>query len=140
MTDSEMVPAQSSLGQVIAAWWSLLIFDLLLHVGGLRAVMGTLRTLERRRRLVGNEATHAATASICMAVARARLVYPRHAFCVQSAAATTGLLRLAGLPGDFVIGVRRMPFAAHAWVEVGDRVVMNHEPHRMHIYHPIERC
>jgi hypothetical protein len=42
----------------------------------------------------------------------------RYSYCVQRASSAATLLRLRGYPAVIVIGVRRPPFEAHAWVEV----------------------
>jgi hypothetical protein len=49
------------------------------------------------------------------------------------------LMRLRGWPAELVLGVRRMPFAAHAWVEVRGRVV-NDDPRVQRQYSVLERC
>jgi hypothetical protein len=38
-----------------------------------------------------------------------------------------------------VIGAQQMPFKAHAWVEVGSRVV-NDKPYTPEIYQVLDRC
>jgi Transglutaminase-like superfamily len=45
------------------------------------------------------------------------------AMCLRRAGAAVCLLRLRGVPSTLVIGVQRLPFAAHAWAEVDGRVV-----------------
>jgi hypothetical protein len=62
-------------------------------------------------------------AAVCRAMDRACAVYPRQALCLQRSAATTGLLRDYGVPAVLVVGARKHPFRAHAWVEVGGLVV-----------------
>lgn len=73
---------------------------------------------------VGNKAQHCeAEREICDAVDRATTWYPKQAMCLQRSATTACLLRERGIPAQMVIGCRRIPFKAHAWVEVGGRVV-----------------
>ncbi|MFD0849717.1 lasso peptide biosynthesis B2 protein [Sphingosinicella xenopeptidilytica] len=43
--------------------------------------------------------------------------------CLPRAAAILGLMLRKGASGDFVIGLSLHPFRAHAWIQVGDRVV-----------------
>lgn len=52
------------------------------------------------------------------AVERACRVICRYDYCVQRASSAATLLRLRGHDAVLVIGVRRPPFEAHAWVEV----------------------
>ncbi|PYL81044.1 MAG: lasso peptide biosynthesis B2 protein [Verrucomicrobia bacterium] len=43
--------------------------------------------------------------------------------CLEKSATLVLMLRRLGFPAELVIGCRRMPFASHAWVEVGGDVV-----------------
>lgn len=52
------------------------------------------------------------------AIERACRPICRRDYCVQRAASAATLLRLHGHEAVIVIGVRRPPFEAHAWVEV----------------------
>lgn len=65
--------------------------------------------------------------------------YLKRAWCLQRSAVTTYLLRLRGIPAELVIGVRELPFLAHAWVEVGGEVV-NDRSMVQKFYKEIERC
>lgn len=61
------------------------------------------------------------------ALNRAHTLYLSRTWCLQRAAALACLLRLRGIDAALVIGVQKMPFYAHAWVEV-DGSVVNDEP------------
>ncbi|HEV3089034.1 MAG TPA: lasso peptide biosynthesis B2 protein [Candidatus Elarobacter sp.] len=50
--------------------------------------------------------------------------------CLARSLALFRFLRLAGVPAAHVIGVRRIPFEAHAWVEVDGRPVLDDSPSR----------
>jgi hypothetical protein len=78
-------------------------------------------------------------ARISAAVDAASAFYFKRAWCLQRSAAATCLLRLRGFPAQLVIGVKRMPFLAHAWVEIEGRVV-NDDPLVCGAYEEIERC
>ncbi|MFN3326169.1 MAG: lasso peptide biosynthesis B2 protein [Bryobacteraceae bacterium] len=65
--------------------------------------------------------------------------YPRETRCLHRSAALTCLLRCEGVPAFLVIGIRRHPFRAHAWVEVGDRVV-NDKTGVRSVYEELDRC
>lgn len=75
-----------------------------------------LRSKERRDQptLIGE---------ICSAVEKACVWYPKKALCLQRSAVTTCILRSYGVPARMVVGVRPMPFLAHAWVEAEGSVV-----------------
>ena len=59
---------------------------------------------------------------VCEAVKRAASWYPRQSVCLQRSVVTTCLLRQRGIAAEFVIGCRKFPFGAHAWVEVDGEV------------------
>lgn len=59
---------------------------------------------------------------VCAAVKRAASWYPRQSVCLQRSVITTCLLRQSGVAADLVFGCRKIPFAAHAWVEVAGEV------------------
>lgn len=75
---------------------------------------------------------------ICSAVDLACMWYPKRALCLQRSAATTCLLRSHGVPAHMVIGAQKLPFKAHAWVEV-DRQVVNDKPYMPEIYTVLDR-
>jgi hypothetical protein len=59
--------------------------------------------------------------------------------CLQRSAATACLLRRYCVEAHMVIGAQQMPFKAHAWVEVGGRVV-NDKPYVAEMYSVLDRC
>jgi hypothetical protein len=56
-------------------------------------------------------------------VTRAMTWYPKQAMCLQRSAVLACLLRANGIYAQMVIGCQKLPFLAHAWVEVDDQVV-----------------
>jgi hypothetical protein len=76
---------------------------------------------------------------ICQAVSIACIWYPKQVFCLQRSAAATKLLRRHGIPAEMVIGAKRMPLRAHAWVEVEGRVVSD-KPEVQTDYLVMDRC
>jgi len=80
-----------------------------------------------------------ALARICLAVDTACVWYWKEVLCLQRSAATTCLLKSAGLPARMVIGTQRMPFKAHAWVEIECRVV-NDKPYMREMYAVLDQC
>ena len=55
---------------------------------------------------------------VCRAVDYACAWYPKRALCLQRSFVTTYLLRKHGVPARMVLGAKKVPFKAHAWVEV----------------------
>lgn len=76
---------------------------------------------------------------ICSAVNLASIWYWKEVFCLQRAAATVCLLKAYGIPAQLFIGVQSLPFKAHAWAEVGGRVV-NDKPYVREIYAVLDCC
>jgi len=76
---------------------------------------------------------------ICSAVDMACIWYWKEVLCLQRSAATACLLRRYGVHAQMMIGAQQMPFNAHAWVEVGGRVV-NDKPYMREMYPVVDRC
>ncbi len=96
-------------------------FDLVLRTRGLQ------RGLALARRLGDTESeagwTAAQTDEVGRRVAFAAAFYPRRALCLEQSLALYVMLRRAGAPALLRIGVRPVPFAAHAWVEIDGQAV-----------------
>jgi hypothetical protein len=60
---------------------------------------------------------------VCTAVNYACIWYPKQALCLQRSFVTTYLLRKHGVPAHMVLGAQKLPFKAHAWVEVDGQAI-----------------
>jgi hypothetical protein len=60
---------------------------------------------------------------VCITVNYACVWYPKHALCLQRSFVTTYLLRKYGVAAQMVLGAQKLPFKAHAWVEVNGRAI-----------------
>jgi len=76
---------------------------------------------------------------VCTAVNYACVFYPKRALCLQRSFVTTYLLRKHGIPAQMVLGAQKLPFKAHAWVEVNGRTV-NEALNTQTAYAVWERC
>jgi transglutaminase-like putative cysteine protease len=134
----DVIPAESLGERVVAAvaWGGLLAVDLFLRVAGFERFYKALRDCPTLGRPPKDPD---AVLRICAAVDRAATYYFKHAWCLQRSAAAVCLLRLRGVAAELVIGVRKMPFAAHAWVEV-DGQVLNNSPIVKESYVELDRC
>ena len=103
----------------------LLLFDAALRLSGLE------RALRLARRLGGSEPDadwrRNDTDAVARGVAMAAAFYPRRALCLEQSLALFVALRRAGAPAKLRIGVRPLPFVAHAWVEI-DGIAINEAP------------
>jgi hypothetical protein len=101
------------------AWLS--AFDVVLRMRGLQ------RGLSMARRLGASGPTvpwsPEWTDAVARRVAIAAAFYPRRALCLEQSLALFVALRRAGAPAELRIGVRPVPFAAHAWVEIAGQAV-----------------
>jgi hypothetical protein len=76
---------------------------------------------------------------VCEAVNYACVCYPKRALCLQRSFVTTYLLRKSGVQAQLVIGTQKLPFKAHAWVEVEGAAV--NERTNVHATYAVwERC
>lgn len=101
------------------AFLGLFLFDLILILSSLKTLCAWVKAWPTRSRSFAESTI----GEICAAVQNACVWYPRKALCLQRSAVTTILLRSQGVPAQMIIGVREMPFLAHAWVEVNGSVV-----------------
>jgi len=109
---------------VVAAFLGLAIFDVILSLLSLKVLCACVRSWPvKRSRFVDREVI----GRVCNAVHRACVWYPKRTLCLQRSAVTTCLLRVRGISAAMKIGVRPMPFMAHAWVEA-DGFVVNDWP------------
>jgi hypothetical protein len=135
---TQVAPARS-LGEraaVILAWGALTCVDLAIKTAGFERFH---RLVQSWPRLGKPTADPRVIDLVCGAVNRAAIYYFKRAWCLQRSATTVCLLRLRGIEACLVIGAHKMPFYAHAWVEVAGRVVNDH-PSVQERYTVLERC
>ncbi len=99
--------------------WELLRLEPLLK----RHDFGSIYEKVRHRPVAKMPAFPYATERICSAYDLASIWYWKPVLCLQRSAVTVLVLRAHGVPAHLVIGAQLMPFKAHAWVEVADRIV-----------------
>ena len=115
---------QPKVTTVCFALIGLAVFDSILSLFSLKLLCACVKKWPVRHRA---KETSVSTGQICGAVDRATVWYPKKALCLQRSAVTTCLLRSHGIAARMILGVRPMPFMAHAWVEV-EGSVMNDLP------------
>jgi len=120
---------------VLKAYLKLIYFDLYLARRNFSALHKKVRGYRIGRKAEAADAIE----QICSAVDVACIWYWKEALCLQRSAATACLLKRYGVPAQMVIGAQQMPFKAHAWVEVGGRVV-NDKPYMQEMYAVLDRC
>lgn len=76
---------------------------------------------------------------VCTAVNYACIWYPKQALCFQRSFVTTYLIRKHGVSADMVLGAQKLPFKAHAWVEVEGQAI-NERSNVQATYAVWDRC
>ena len=76
---------------------------------------------------------------VCVAVNYACIWYPKEALCLQRSFVTTYLLKRHGICAHMVLGAQKLPFKAHAWVEVEGRAI-NERSNVQATYAVWDRC
>jgi hypothetical protein len=99
----------------------ILLFDAVLRLRGLQAGLALARRLGAVE--AASDWDSASTDVVGRRVATAAAFYPRRALCLEQSLAMYVALRRAGAPVVLRIGVRPVPFAAHAWVELDGKAV-----------------
>ena len=120
---------------VFKAYGKLIYFDLYLARGNFSKLYEKVRNCPVRKKVPSSRSIE----EICAAVDMACIWYWKEALCLQRSAATACFLRQYGVAAKLVIGAQQMPFKAHAWVEVEDRVV-NDKPYMHEMYAVLDRC
>ena len=120
---------------ILHAYVALLHFDFLLRRGNFAAAYDAVRGRPCQIR----EHQADTIRRVCSAVDSASVWYWKQVLCLQRSAVATCLLKDRGIPAQLVIGAQHTPFRAHAWVEVGGRVV-NDNSYTNEIYAVLDRC
>jgi hypothetical protein len=105
---------------VLSALIGLVVFDVILVLLSLKHLCFVVRKWPSTDR---QQDASTVIGQICTAVDTACVLHPKQALCLQRSAVTACLLKIHGIPARLAIGVRPMPFLAHAWVEVNGSIV-----------------
>ena len=119
----------------IRALWTLLAYDVLNTV----CRFETIYSMVKAWRVSGAPSDQNTIDRVCRAVNYACIWYPKQALCLQRSFVTTYLLRKHGVPAHMVLGAQKLPFKAHAWVEV-DGHAINERSNVQATYAVWDRC
>ena len=110
---------------VLEAWMVLHAMSILLKVWGFGKTVKHVCPQQDGRKPVPTAPDEAAVDRVTAAIARAKGWHMRGTTedCLPVALTGLVLLRRKGVAAQLMLGVRRFPFGAHAWVKVGERVV-----------------
>jgi hypothetical protein len=104
---------------IAEAYVQLLMHDLFMWRRDLAALHHHIRTFATREIAAIPMSTAVVTESFNIACA----FYPKQALCLQRSAVLVKMLRRRGLPARLMIGAQKLPFKAHAWVQVYDVII-----------------
>lgn len=123
------------IGLVLSAYVELVRFDRYIARGDFAAlsqkVRGTSVRLPREPSVSCEEICHAADVAC--------IWYWKRVLCLHRSSVLTCMLRSHGKNAELVIASRRLPFQAHAWVEIEGRAI-NERPDVCETYSVLERC
>jgi hypothetical protein len=119
----------------LAALCGIAAFALTLRAAGFAAMFEAVKSWPVGSRRADVDAEQ----RICAAVDTATTWFPKQALCLHRSAVTACLLRLHGVEAQMVVGCRKIPFKAHAWVEVEGKVV-NDKRQVQQFYQVLARC
>jgi hypothetical protein len=117
------------------ALFMLLVYDIL----NLLCRFQTLYSVVKGWKVTGKAADFEVIDRVCTALNYACVWYPKQALCLQRSFVTTYLLRKHGVSANMVLGAQKLPFKAHAWVEVDGRAV-NERSNVQATYAVWDRC
>jgi Transglutaminase-like superfamily len=100
---------------------------------------GTIYSTVKRWKVRESECDGGLVDQVCTAVNYACVFYPKPALCLQRSFVTTFLLRKYGVPAQMVLGAQKLPFKAHAWVELNGQAV-NERSNVQATYAVWDRC
>lgn len=91
-----------------------------------------------RRRVPEGQEQQVLDQTLAGVVTATRLYYRRRKDCLPKSLTIYYLVRKQGIPANLCIGVKKFPFAGHAWVEYGGRIVDDF-PKRVPLYTLLNR-
>jgi Transglutaminase-like superfamily len=103
----------------LQALFMLLAYDIMSAFCRFQTIYSMVRGWRVNRKPAGSNVIDRA----CTAVNYACVWYPKQALCLQRSFVTTYLLRKHGFTAQLVLGAQKLPFKAHAWVEVDGRAI-----------------
>ncbi len=104
---------------ILQAYIGLIAHDLFLLRHDFASLYRRVKGFPLRRVAANANAKDAAARALGVACC----FYPKKALCLQRSAVLVKMLRANGVPAHLVIGAQKLPFKAHAWVEVDGHII-----------------
>jgi hypothetical protein len=119
----------------LRAWFTLFTYDVLSTFCRFETIYSMAKSWNVASALSGQDTIN----RVCMAVNYACIWYPKQALCLQRSFVTTYLLKQYGVAAHMVLGAQKLPFKAHAWVEVEGQAI-NERSNVQATYTVWDRC
>ena len=119
----------------VQALFTLFAYDILSTICRFQTIYSMVRGWKVKNKTNGSDIID----RVSMAVNYACIWYPKQALCLQRSFVTTYLLRKHGIAAQMVLGAQKLPFKAHAWVEVEGQAV-NERSNVQATYAVWDRC
>jgi hypothetical protein len=104
---------------IFEAYVRLIAHDAFMSRHDLAALHQQVRSFQLKTTKPSAEATNLVSHALDVAC----VFYPKQALCLQRSSVLVRMLRKRGIPAKMVIGAQKLPFKAHAWVEVDGQIV-----------------
>jgi Transglutaminase-like superfamily len=104
---------------IVEAYLRLIVHDAFMRKHDFAALHRQIKMFPLRT----NKPNHSHTQLVSDALDIACVLYPRQVLCLQRSAVLVKMLRRHGVLAQMIIGAQKLPFKAHAWVEVDGQIV-----------------
>jgi hypothetical protein len=120
---------------ILEAYTGLVAHDVFMSRNEFAALHEQIKRFPLRRSEPSDSTTQFVSGALDLACA----FYPKRALCLQRSSVLVKMLRRRGVPGHMIIGAQKLPFKAHAWVEVNGEVINDRLVSREK-FHVLEEC
>jgi hypothetical protein len=104
---------------IVEAYIRMIAHDVYLSRHNFAALHQHVKTIPTRQVAPGSNSAETISSSLEIACC----FYPKRVQCLQRSAVLIGMLRSRGLRASMIIGAQKLPFRAHAWVEVDGHIL-----------------
>lgn len=119
--------------------WKALLGLIIFDLKGLGRNFAKMHRFVSSRQVSHRSVSTDVVSKVCEALNYACALYPKRVLCLQRSVVATSLLRSHGVAAHMLMGAQKVPFKAHAWVEV-DGYPINERTPVQEIYNVWECC
>ncbi len=99
---------------VLEAFWELVCYDVFIRVN----TFAELHSRVKNQKTKAGRPSSTNPSAICDGLGVACGLYPTETFCLKRSYVLVRMLRRRAVDARMIFGVQKLPFKAHAWVEV----------------------